>query len=107
MIRKLICINSVALAILAAFFFIYPPIRAVLDIRDPALREPGTPKAAWRLFKKLTPRYANWARERVAQGRAEDLSTTDISGTEWPLFGTVFYLWGVENLQAEIGRAHV
>ena len=99
MIRKLICINSAAVAILAAFFFIYPPIRAVLDINDPALREPGTPKAAWRLFKNLTTRYANWAKERVARGRAEGLSTADISGTEWPLFGSVFYLWGVENLQ--------
>ena len=34
------------------------------------------------------------------KGRAEGLSTTDISGTEWPLFGSVFYLWGIENLQS-------
>src|SRR5215470_17573039 len=100
MIRKLICINSVAVIVLAAFFFVYPPFRALLDIRDPALRGPGTPKAAWRLFKNVTPRYAKWAEERIAQGRAEGLATTDISGTEWPLFGSVFYLWGVENLQS-------
>ncbi len=105
MIRKLICVNSVAMVVLAACLFIYPPVRAVLDIRDPALREPGTPKAAWRLFKNLTPRYAEWARGRVAKGQAEGLSTADISGTEWPLFGSVFYLWGVENLQSawEVG----
>ena len=58
MIRKLIRINSLAVLVLAAFFFIYPPIRAFLDIGDPALREPGTPKVAWRLYKSLTPRYA-------------------------------------------------
>jgi hypothetical protein len=57
------------------------------------------PKAAWRLCKNLTPRYAEWARDRVTQGRAEGLATTDISGTEWPLFGSVFYLWAIENLQ--------
>lgn len=100
MTRKLICVNSLGVVLLAAVFFIYPPIRAVLDIRDPALREPGMPKAAWRLFKNLTPRYATWAKERVPEGRAEGLSTADISGTEWPLFGSVFYLWGVENLQS-------
>src|SRR5512136_1894 len=100
MIRKLIYVNSVAMVILAACFFIYPPVRALLDIRDPALREPGTPKAAWRLFKNLTTRYGEWAKGRVARGGAEALSTTDISGTEWPLFGSVFYLWGVENLQS-------
>lgn len=100
MIRKLICVNSVGVIVLAAVLFIYPSVRAFLDIRDPALREPGIPKAAWRIFKNLTPHYANWARERVSQGRAEKLSTFDISGTEWPLFGSVFYLWGVENLQS-------
>lgn len=99
MIRKLIRINSVGLILFASFFFIYPAIRAILNIQDPAIREPGTPKLSWGLFKRLTPRYAKWATERVAQGRAAELSTTDISGTEWPLFGSVFYLWGVENLQ--------
>jgi len=99
MIRKIIRINSVVIAILAAFLFIYPPVRAVLNIWDPALRQPGTPRAAWRLYRNLTPRYATWAEQRVAQGRAEGLSTRDISGTEWPLFGSVFYLWAMENLQ--------
>src|SRR5438552_3478862 len=99
MIRKIICFNSVLVVMLAAFFFIYPSVRAALDLRDPALRQPGIPKAAWRLYRTLTPRYARWARERVARGQAEGLSTNDISGTEWPLFGSVFYLWGIENLQ--------
>jgi hypothetical protein len=100
MIRKVIRFNSVVIAGLAVFFLIYPGLRAILDIQDPALRQPGTPKAAWRLYRSLTPRYATWAKSRVAQGRAADLSTGDISGTEWPLFGSVFYLWSVENLQA-------
>src|ERR1043166_5551253 len=99
MIRKIIYINSALIVGLAAFFFVYPSIRAALDIFDPALRQPGIPKAAWRLYRSLTPRYARWAKERIAQGRAEGLSTNDISGTEWPLFGSVFYLWGIENLQ--------
>jgi len=99
MIRKIICFNSLAVVLFAAFFFIYPTVRAMLDIRDPALQQPGIPKAAWRLYRNLTPRYATWATGRIAQGRAEALSTSDISGTEWPLFGSVFYLWGIENLQ--------
>jgi hypothetical protein len=83
-----------------AAFFVYPAVRAALDIRDPALRQPVVPKAAWRLYRNLTPRYAAWARERVSTGRPEDLTTDNISGTEWPLFGSVFYLWAIENLQA-------
>jgi hypothetical protein len=99
MIRTLIRINSVALALLASCLFIYPSVRAIIDIRDPALRQPGIPKMGWRLFRNLTPRYTRWAEERVARGGAEQLSTNNIPGTEWPLFGSVFYLWGIENLQ--------
>jgi len=99
MMRQIIRFNSVVMLLLAGIFLIYPAIRATLDIRDPALKEPGTPKVAWRLFHNLTPRYAKWAKDRVAQGKAEAMSTENISGTEWPLFGSVFYLWGVENLQ--------
>src|SRR6266446_3054295 len=99
MIRKIICINSLIIILLAGFFLVYPAVRAALNIRDPALRQPGIPKSTWRLFRNLTPRYAAWAKKRVAEGRAETLSTEDISGTEWPPFGSVFYLWAVDNLQ--------
>ena len=100
MIRKVIRFNSVLVVLLASALFVYPPVRAILNILDPALRQAGTPQAAWRLYRSLTPRYEKWAKERVATGQAEGLSTSNISGTEWPLFGSVFYLWGVENLQA-------
>lgn len=97
--RTIIRFNAVVMLVLACFLFIYPAVRATLDIQDPALKAPGTPKVAWRLFKNLTPQYASWAKERVTQGRAEAMSTKNVSGTEWPLFGSTFYLWGVENLQ--------
>src|SRR4051812_6068941 len=97
--RPIVYINSVLVSLLAAFFLLYPPVRATFDILDPALRSPGVPRAAWRLYRNLTPRYANWAKKRVAEGAAEKLSTTNVSGTEWPLFGSVFYLWAVQNLQ--------
>src|SRR5579862_1372011 len=99
MSRIIIRINSIVIVLLALLFAIYPPIRAALDLMDHALCEPGTPKAAWRLFKNIPPRYEAWARKRLADGPPQSLSTNDISGTEWPLFGSVFYLWAVENLQ--------
>ena len=72
MIRKIISVNSVVVVLLAAGFFIDPSIRAALDIRDPALRQPGVPKVAWGLYRNVNPRYARWARERVSQGQAEE-----------------------------------
>jgi hypothetical protein len=98
-VRAMACVNSVAVVLLLAALFVYPPIRAFVDMQDPALRQPGIPKSAWRLYEGLTPRYTAWAQQRVADGRAQNLSTSDISGTEWPLFGSVFYLWALDNLQ--------
>jgi hypothetical protein len=97
--RTIILVNSIIAALLAAILLVYPAVRAVLDIRDPALKGPGVPQVDWRLMRHLTPRYAKWAKERVDLGIAKNLSTNNISGTEWPLFGSVFYLWAIENLQ--------
>lgn len=99
MSRIINCINSVLATLLAAALLIYPSVRAGLDLRDPALQGPGIPKVAWRLARHLTPRYTTWAQERVVHGQAATLSTHNISGTEWPLFGSVFYLWAIDNLQ--------
>lgn len=99
MIRKIIHFNAALITGLALCFFIYPAGRAIVELRDPALRQPGVPRVAWRLYENLSPRYAKWAKDRIAAGHAATLSTSDISGTEWPLFGSVFYLWAIENLQ--------
>ncbi len=100
MIRRILRLNAIIGLLLALWFLIYPAIQAFIDLQDPALRKPGIPKLAWRLARTLAPRYATWARVRVADGRAATLSIADISGTEWPVFGSVFYLWTLENLQA-------
>jgi hypothetical protein len=47
----------------------------------------------------LTPDYEQWARQRIESGAAEGLTIDQISATEWPLFGSVFYLWATESLQ--------
>ncbi len=100
MIQRILRLNALTGLVLALWFLIYPAIRAVIDLQDAALQKPGVPRLAWRLARTLAPRYETWARARVADGRATTLSTGDISGTEWPVFGSVFYLWALENLQA-------
>ncbi len=62
MIRKLSCIDSAAVAILAAFFFIYSPIRAVLDIRDTALGEPESKCGCGRSQRRYVPFFTTVGR---------------------------------------------
>lgn len=96
-----VCVYANALGALALslYFFVLPVILVVRDLGDPALRGGGIPRCAFRWHRALSPRYEKWARSRVAAGKASQLGTTDISGTEWPLFGSVFYLWATESLE--------
>jgi len=93
--------NAAIISALALYFFVAPAVILLFDFADPALRGPGIPQCAWRWHRALTPKYARWARERMSSGRAKSLGTEDISGTEWPLFGSVFYLQATEALQKD------
>jgi len=103
-----ICLNAnAAIVILVAFFFfLIPGIIVIHQLSDPAIRSPGIPQIAWKLHQNLSPQFEQWATGRVISTRAAQLSTNDISGTEWPLFGAVFYLWATESLQQEWDQGH-
>ncbi|MBN1269123.1 MAG: hypothetical protein JXB04_06005 [Kiritimatiellae bacterium] len=92
-------VNLLLLAAFAAWFFLAPAILVVWSLRDPAWRGPGIPSLAWRVHRRLAPRYAKWARARIASGQAAHLLLHDVPSTEWPMFGSVYYLWATEALQ--------
>lgn len=98
--------NAAILVLIALFFFLVPGLLTLHDLSDPNLRSAGIPRSAWKLHRALSPRLERWARKRLASTRAAELPTTNISGTEWPLFGAVFYLWATESLQTEWEKGH-
>lgn len=91
---------NAGLLVFASFFiFLIPSVTVIHDLLDSNIRSAGIPQSAWRLHRAMSPKYEKWAAERLKSSRATELSTSNISGTEWPLFGTVFYLWATESLQ--------
>jgi hypothetical protein len=94
-------LNAVVLAVIGIYFFLIPVLLVFMDIRDPAWRGDGIPKIAWRVHKHVTPLYERYARERISSGVAATLDLYDVPSTEWPVFGSVFYLMATENLQKE------
>ncbi len=98
--------NAAVVAAMALYFFVAPLAILLFDLADPALRGRGIPQCARRWHRALTPRYARWARERVASGRAANLPEATVSSTEWPLFGSVFYLLATEALQKDWEEHH-
>jgi hypothetical protein len=95
--RWALAMACVAASVLLGFV---PGVKVISYLRDPALRDGGIPVAAWELSVNLAPRYAAWATARVAR----EHDPASVSGTEWPLFGSVFYLQAMEELQAAWSR---
>jgi hypothetical protein len=98
-------VNAVVVIVVALWFFLLPGVILTRDLADPALRQPvGIPRAAWRVHRRLSPRYERWARERMASGKAAQAELYDVVATEWAMFGSVFYLAATDNLQREWAR---
>jgi hypothetical protein len=92
-------INAAVVIFLAMYVLLIPAGMLIHDLRDPGLYSDDMPRCAFRWHRALSPKYEKWARRRVKAGVAAKLTTQNISGTEWPVFGSVFYLWATENLQ--------
>lgn len=99
--------NFVALSLLSLYFLIIPACMMVTFLADANLRDGGIPAIASWSHRSLSPKVAQWAQWRIQQGLAQELTVSDIAETEWPLFGSVFYLWATEALQDAWEKSHV
>ncbi|MBN1804655.1 MAG: hypothetical protein JW837_05350 [Sedimentisphaerales bacterium] len=71
----------------------------IYNLREPGFYSNQMPRCVYRWHRALSPKYEKWARSRIESKAATKLNTSNISGTEWPVFGSVFYLWATEALQ--------
>jgi hypothetical protein len=91
--------RSIFLAFIAVYFLLIPAGMLIQDLRDPGLHNGQIPEFTYRWHGQLTEGFNAWATDRVKSGKASQLNTLDVSGTEWPMFSSVFYLWATESLQ--------
>ena len=98
-LRLCVKINAAVVIVLAFYVFLIPTALIIYNLRDPGLYSNKIPRCVFRWHKSLSPKYEKWARKRVKEGTGAALTTENISGTEWPMFGSVFYLWATESLQ--------
>jgi hypothetical protein len=98
-LTSVIAVTNAAILILTACWLGLAPAAIIMwGITDPALKTDEDGRFARWLEKRLSPRYGAWAEARVRSGDAKTLATHDLIETEWPLFGTVFYLWAMEAM---------
>ncbi|BCX48257.1 dinitrogenase reductase activating glycohydrolase [Haloferula helveola] len=66
---------------------------------DPGLRSASSSRFAFTLHRSLSKRIPSYVDARIASGAAETLDVSQITATEWPVYGAFFYLLATENLQ--------
>ena len=97
--RVIVFGNTIIVVLIVTYFLLIPAGTVFHALADAELRSGRVPRFVFRWHQSLSQRIEIWARQRVASGRAARLNYTNVSGTEWPVFSSVFYLWGTEALQ--------
>jgi len=92
--------NFLIMTFLAFYFFLVPFGLLLNWLSDPGLKgSADVPRFAYGLHRRLSQRYEKWAKQRIGSPMAGQLSADQVAATEWPAFGSVFYLWATESLQ--------
>jgi hypothetical protein len=92
---------SGAVVVLALAVFVYPAITVGTLVVDSRLSEAGESRLVPMWFRGAAGRYLSWANMYLATEYAKSLRDDDIPATEWPMFGSVFFLVTAEDLQRQ------
>jgi hypothetical protein len=85
---------SVCVMLGAVLFCIYPAAVTALSLAK------GTDWLVPTWFNSLSGRFESWAGGHLAAQAAHGVNAEDVAATEWPMFGSVFFLLAAEELQA-------
>jgi hypothetical protein len=94
-------LTAVIVSSLAVMLFIYPAIVITVALNDDTLRETGQSRLVPHWFKATARRYTSWADDYLETSYAASLYHDNVAATEWPMFGSVFFLVTADDLQAQ------
>jgi hypothetical protein len=86
--------------VLVLMFLIYPAATIAIVCTDGQLHRAGESRLVPMWFASAAGRFRSWATNYLETNYAAGLTDNDIAGTEWPMFGAVFFLVTAEDLQA-------
>ena len=91
---------SCTVVLLAAVLFIYPAIIIGTLVIDSHLQQTGESRLVPGWFNSAAGRYLSWANTYLGTNYAKSLHDNEIAATEWPIFGSAFFLVTAEDLQS-------
>ncbi|MBU4459253.1 MAG: hypothetical protein KJ579_01695 [Verrucomicrobia bacterium] len=97
-VRLAVALVAIALALA---YFIYPAVTLAIVLWDPQLKNTGQSRLVPAWFVAAAHRYDAWAAEYQRSRYAAAIHPDHVAGTEWPMFGSVFFLVTARDLQRE------
>ena len=86
---------------LSLVLFIYPAVTICAVVMDPQLRQTGESRQVPVWFRSAARRYRSWATTYLATDYAATLHHDEVAATEWPMFGSAFFLVTAEELHRQ------
>jgi len=86
---------------LALLFCIYPAVILGVLLTDSHLKQEGQSRLVPMWFGSVAGRYRSWADTYLKSGAARSVDQGNVAGTEWPMFGSVFFLVTADELQRQ------
>ena len=86
---------------LALLFCMYPAAIVGVLLTDVRLNREGQSCLVPMWFSSVAGRYQSWAIGYLESGYARSVDLTNVAATEWPMFGSVFFLVTAEELQKQ------
>ena len=87
--------------ILKSMLFIYPVVIISFLIFDTELKKSGESQLVPMWFETTTDKYNSWAEYYLESEYALSIKSYNVPATEWPMFGSVFFLLTTKELQAQ------
>ncbi|MGJ8654716.1 MAG: hypothetical protein ACSHX8_15760 [Opitutaceae bacterium] len=89
---------AVVIILLALALCVYPAGVIVRVLMDSELKETGHSQLLPGWFESASESHAGWAEDYLASDMAETVAHYEVAETEWPMFGSVFYLVTAQEL---------
>lgn len=87
--------------VLSLMLFIYPAVTICILMLDTPLKQTGESRLVPLWFQSAAGRYLSWANTYIETNYAQSLDHGSVAATEWPMFGSVFFLVTAEDLQRQ------
>jgi len=89
---------SLCVVISSLIFLLYPAWVTLRVALDSGFGKPGINSYTLSMFEQVSHRYNKWGNHYLKSQYASKVSWESVAGTEWPIFGSVFYLATAEEI---------